>query len=367
MKFCVPCLFGLEGPVSGELRHMGIADVNAENGRVLFTGGAEDMAKANIRLRCGERVLITLGSFEARTFDELFEGVRGLPWEDYIPKDGAFPVKGHSLSSALHSLPDCQKIIKKAVASRLGQKYALERLPETGALYQIQFSIMKDLATLYLDTSGEGLHKRGYRPAHVLAPLRETLAAAMVSIARYSGKGDFADPFCGGGTIAIEAALSAKNRAPGISRGFSAENWTCFPKNVWEDARAGARAAEYGGDYRIYAGDSDPKAVAMARQNAARAGVEDIIEFAVADAAAFKRSTDRGVLVTNPPYGERMLERQEAEALYRAFGAAMSPPRGWQIYIISSHAEFERFFGRRADKKRKLYNGMIKCDLYMYL
>ena len=366
MRFCVPTLFGLEGPVGDELRHMGIADVRPENGRVCFSGTADDLAKASIRLRCGERVLLELGRFRAETFDMLFEGTKALAWEQFIPKDGAFPVKGHSLTSALHSIPDCQRIIKKAVAARLGEKYGSSWLAETGAVYQIQFAIMKDEAVLYLDTSGVGLHKRGYRPAAVAAPLRETLAAAMVGLARYRGKGDFCDPFCGSGTIAIEAALAAKNRAPGISRSFAAEKWPVIPESAWRRARQEALEGEFNGEYSILASDIDPKAIELARKNAERAGVEKLIRFEVADATAFSRKTERGVIVTNPPYGERLMEKQEAERLYQGFGTALRGAENWKLYLLSSHTEFERTFGKQAGKKRKLYNGMIKCDLYMY-
>ncbi len=366
LDLCAPCLFGLEGPVGNELRHMGLDNVRPENGRVRFTGDEAAIARVNLRSRFAERVLIELGRFEAKTFDALFEGTKALPWEQFIPKNGAFPVKGYSLNSALHSVPDCQKIVKKAVVTRLGQRYRLNWLPEDGEKYQIQFSIMQDEAVLYLDTTGTGLHKRGYRPAHVLAPLRETLAAACVDIAGYRGRGDFCDPFCGSGTLAIEAALAAKNRAPGLNRAFSAQSWALCPPAVWEAERENARSREFSGDYHIFASDIDPKAVAMARQNAKRAGVADLIDFSVADARDFSRATERGVIVTNPPYGERMLEKKEAEALYTAFGAAYAKTEHWSLYLICSHPEFETAFGHKADKKRKLYNGMIRCDLFQY-
>ena len=367
-RYCVPCLFGLEGPVADELRRMNLTDVRAEDGRVFFSGTAADCARVNISLRCGERVLLQLGSFRAESFEALFQGVRAIPWEDLLPRDAAFPVTGYSLDSALFSVPDCQRIIKKAVAERLKTRYRLERFPESGAEYKIRFSLRKDQADLFLDTSGTALHKRGYRPAHTEASLRETLAAAMVKLARYRGKGDFCDPFCGSGTIAIEAALAALNRAPGLYRDFAAESWGFMDPALWRDARAAALLAEYTGDYHIVASDIDPRAVEIARENAVRAGVEHIIDFRVADATAFSRETERGVIVTNPPYGERLLDRQQAEALYRGFGGALSAPgmENWDVYLLSSDAEFEKFFGRPADKKRKLYNGMIRCDLYMY-
>jgi putative N6-adenine-specific DNA methylase len=364
---CVPCLLGLEGPIAAELRHMKMENVAAENGRVCFTGGPAAVVRANLGLRIGERVLIELGRFDAPTFDALFEGVKALPWESLLPKNAAFPVKGYSLNSRLFSVSDCQKIIKKAIAERLKQVYGLSWFPEDGPLFQVQFSIMKDVASLCIDTSGEGLHKRGYRPAHNAAPLKETMAAAMVSLAHYRGREDFCDPFCGSGTIPIEAALIAKNRAPGVARSFSAMRWPGFGQKLWDEAREEARAREFSGDYRIFASDIDPKAIELARENARRAGVDDVIRFEVADAARFARRTENGIIVTNPPYGERILEKREAEALYAAFGAAWRASEHWKLYLLSSHTEFERAFGRPADKKRKLYNGMIKCDLFMYL
>lgn len=345
---------------------MDAADVRAENGHVRFSGGAAEMARANLRLRTGERVLLSLGRFPARSFDELFEGVKALPLGDYIPKNGAFPVKGSCLNSQLHSVPDCQKIIKKAAAEALGRKYRCSWLPEDGALYQMQFAIVKDEAEVFLDTSGAPLFKRGYRPGHVAAPLRETLAAAMVGFARYRGRGVLCDPFCGSGTIAIEAALIARNRAPGLLRTFSAQKWDGADRRVWREEAERARALEYSGAYQIFASDIDPKAVALSRENAKRAGVYDDIRFAVADARAFTPPTEHGIVVTNPPYGERMLERQQAEELYAAFGARRDAGEDCAWNIICSHPEFERCFGHRADKKRKLYNGMIQCNLYMF-
>ena len=365
-RMCVPCLLGLEGPIADELRRLDIADVAAENGRVYFSGGDAELARANICLRIGERVLIELGCFESKTFDALFEGTKALPWESIIPSDGAFPVKGYSLNSTLFSVSDCQKIIKKAVVERLKSVYGLEWFPESGALYQIQFSIMKDRVSLCIDSSGDGLHKRGYRPAHNAAPLKETMAAAMVKFSRYRGRDDFCDPFCGSGTIPIEAALIAKNRAPGLNRSFTAQRWQSIPTRVWDDERESARAREYRGNYRIIGSDIDPKALEIARENARRAGVDDVIRFERADAMQFDRQTERGVIVTNPPYGERIMEKQEAEALYRGFGQALGRCANWSLYLLSSHTEFERCFGRQADKKRKLYNGMIKCELFMY-
>ncbi len=365
-QMCVPCLLGLEGPIADELKRLDVQNIAAENGRVYFSGGDAELARANICLRIGERVLVELGSFEARTFDELFEGTKSLAWESLLPRDAAFPVKGFSLNSALFSVSDCQRIIKKSIVERLKSVYALEWFPESGPLFQVQFSIMKDRVSLCIDTSGDGLHKRGYRPAHNAAPLKETMAAAMVKLSRYRGRDDFCDPFCGSGTIPIEAALIAKNRAPGLNRSFTAQQWKIIPSVVWEREREAARAREYHGDSHIVGSDIDPKALSLARENAYRAGVDDVVHFEQADAMTFNRKTERGVIVTNPPYGERILEKEEAEALYRGFGSALRSCPNWQLYLLSSHTEFERCFGKTADKKRKLYNGMIKCDLYMY-
>jgi len=367
MTLTIPCLFGLESIVTDELKRLNLQNIHAENGRVHCQGGALDIARLNINLRCGARVLMELGAFPAKTFEELFEGVRALPWEDYIPSDGEFPVKGYSLNSTLHSIPACQAIVKKAAAKRLGGAYGRELLPETGSRYQIQFSIIKDAATLYLDTSGDGLYKRGYRAHNNGAPLRETLAAALVTLSRYRGKDPFCDPFCGSGTIPIEAALIAKNRAPGLDRRFAAQRWKNLPSDIWTQAAEEAMDKEYHGQYDIWGGDIAPAAVELSRHNAELAGVDDCVRFEVADAGKFHREGEYGQVVCNPPYGERLLEKKEAEAVYRAFGAAVRtlPPK-WRVVVLSSHTEFERCFDRTADRKRKLYNGMIKCDAFLY-
>ena len=366
LTMCCPTLFGLEGIVADELRFGGkLSAVRAENGRVIFEGDENTLAWANLNLRCAERVLIRLGAFPARSFDELFEGVRALPWEQFIPEDGAFPVKGHSLDSALHSIPDCQKIVKKAVVERLHAAYGLSWFAETGARYQIQFAIMHDMAEIYLDTSGAGLHKRGYRANANAAPLRETLAAAMVKLARWRGREPLLDPFCGSGTIEIEAALLAQRSAPGLLRTFDAEKWPCIGAAVWQQARESALdLADGSARFDIVGSDIDPQCVQLSIENARKAGVSGTVFFGCADAA--KRDySGQGVLFANPPYGERLLDVQTAEKLYAAFGRAVgdSPKRQ---YILSSDAMFERCYGKKADKRRKLYNGMLKCDLYMY-
>ena len=366
MEFCVPCLFGLEGIAGDELRRLDLENVRVENGKVLFSGDETALAKSNICLRTGERVLLVLADFEAKTFEQLFQGVYRAPLEDYIPKDGQFPVKGHCLNSQLMSVPDCQAIVKKAASKRLGEKYGMNWLPETGAKFQLQFSLMNDRCVLYLDTSGPGLHKRGYRAVGNDAPLRETLAAAMVMLTRYRGRDFVWDPFCGSGTIPIEAAMIAKNRAPGLKRRFAAESFPWMDEAVWQQVREQAQDREFQGKYRILGSDNDPKCISLSMSNARKAGVADCIEFRDGDATKMSLPTDSGIIICNPPYGQRMMEQQSAQRLYAALGRHLKFSDGWKKYIITSEPEFEHYFGRRADKKRKLYNGMIKCDYYMF-
>ena len=365
-EFAAPTLFGLEGIAGDELRRLNIENVRVENGRVLFSGDENTLARANMNLRTAERVLLVLSEFKATTFEELFQGVYHANLEDYIPKNGAFPVKGHCLSSQLMSVQDCQAIVKKAASKRLGEKYGVSWLPEDGQKYQLQFSIMKDRAVLYLETSGSGLHKRCYRAVGNDAPLRETLAAAMVMLTRYRGREFLWDPFCGSGTIPIEAALIAKNRAPGLNRGFAAEKFAWMDEKIWQAARSEAFDKEFKGDYRILGSDNDPKCVSLAMANARKAGMEKIIEFRDGDATKMSLPAESGILICNPPYGQRMMEQKSAQRLYGELGRHLKFADGWKKYIITSEPEFEHYFGRRADKKRKLYNGMIKCDYYMY-
>ena len=366
-EYAIPCLFGLEGICGEELRRLNMRDVRVENGRVLFSGDASAIARANLNIRTGERVLIVLRTFEAKTFQELFEGVYYTDLHNYIPRDGAFPVKGSCLNSQLMSVPDCQSIIKKAACKHLGTYYGLERLPETGAKYQLQFQIMHDQVTLYLDTTGPGLHKRGYRANANEAPLRETLAAAMVELAKFRGKEFFWDPFCGSGTIPIEAALIARNKAPGMYRRFSGEAFAWLEPKIWGDARTEAKDKEFHGDYKILGSDNDPRCVSLAMANAKKAGVGNISECRDGDATKMSLPCDRGILVCNPPYGQRLMEQSSAQRLYTALGKHLRYADGWRKYIITSEPEFEHYFGMVSDRKRKLYNGMIKCDYYMYL
>ena len=366
LLFAAPCLFGLEGIAGDELRRLNVDNVRVEDRRVLFTGDMNTLAKANICLRTAERVHIVLAQFEAKTFEELFQGVYHANLEDFIPKDGQFPVKGKCLDSQLMSESDCQAIIKKAASRRLGEKYGVSWLPETGVKFQLQFLILKNQVSLYLDTSGAGLHKRGYRAVGNEAPLRETLAAGMIQLTKYRGREFIWDPFCGSGTIPIEAALIAKNRAPGLNRHFAAETYPWVDKQVWEQVRTEAKDREFKGEYRILGSDNDPMCVSLSMSNARKAGVADCITFKDGDATKMSLPTDSGILICNPPYGQRMMEQQGAQRLYAALGRHLKFADGWKKYIITSEPEFEHYFGRRADKKRKLYNGMIKCDYYMY-
>lgn len=366
MTMVIPCLFGLEGLVGDELRRLNLQQVRVEDRRVYFSGSEQDLARANLCCRMGERVMILLGRFEVHSFEDLYQGVKALPLERFIPKDGAFPVKGYSLDSQLHSVPDCQAVAKKAAVDRLGAKYGLLRLPETGAVYQLRFSILKDVCEVFLDTSGVSLHKRGYRAVGNEAPLHETMAAAMVQLSRFRGRDFFWDPFCGSGTIAIEAALIALNRAPGLNRGFAAQQWPVFSPTIWQQARSEAMDREFRGDYHILASDIDPNSMDIALHNARKAGVSQLIRFREGDATKLPLPAASGVIVCNPPYGERMMEQRSAQRLYRDMGRHWRFADGWKQYILSSDPEFEHFFGRQADKKRKLYNGRLQCNVYMY-
>ena len=367
LTFVVPCLLGLEGLIAEELREMEAANVRAENGRVFFEGEFALLARANIRSRFAERVQIVIGQFGAKSFEELFQGTKALPWEDWIDARGAFPVKGYSLNSALFSVSDCQAIIKKAVVERLKQKYKLEWFEESGAVHQIQFSIMKDQVLLALDTSGAGLHKRGYRLQAGGAPLKETLAAALCRISRLRPWHTLYDPLCGSGTILIEGALMARNIAPGVNRNFSAERWAQIPREIWQAERALARGlASPAPEFHAFGSDLDAASLELARENARRAGVADCVEFRQADVKEFKHPTEHGTLVANPPYGERLGDVQQAEALIADMGRVFIPRRGWSYTVISPAEDFERLFNRKADARRKLYNGMMKCQAYMF-
>lgn len=361
------CLFGLERLLGEEIEALGYKRIETIDGRVIFAADLAGIARCNINLRFAERVYIRLGTFRADSFNNLFEGVRALPWERWIGKTDAFPVKGHSIKSALTSIPDCQKIVKKAVCKRLESTYGIERFEETGTLYQIEFFILNDMASLMIDTSGTPLHKRGYRPESVDAPLRETLAAALVSLSRPRENVELIDPFCGSGTIAIEAALMMTNTAPGLRRSFASEKFSAIPKDVWGNARAEAYAAITPDTaFRATATDIDPEAVKIAKDNIERAGMTKYIDCYVKDALTLTNDGRRATIVCNPPYGERIFTPEQTEKLYIDMGKCFAKLAPWQIYIITSNEEFERLYGRKADKVRKLYNGMIKCSYYQY-
>ena len=366
MTLTVPCLFGLESLVADEMRRLDLKNVRAENGRVHCEGTLADIARLNINLRCGARVLMELGSFPARDFEALFQGVYALPWEDYIPRDGEFPVKGYSLNSQLHSVPACQAIVKKAAVTRLGEKYGLGWMPETGETYQLRFSIMKDHVELFLDTSGVSLHKRGYRRNAMEAPIRETLAATIADLGRVRRDSLVEDPFCGSGTLLIEAAQKAMNIAPGLKRRFAAERYSFVPAAVWAEQRQKALAeSKLDVGFEAFGYDIDPAAVALANANAKLAGVEKRCHFEVADVADFAAKQE-AIVLTNPPYGERMSTIEGAAKLARTLGRQMEANPCAGVYAITADMDFEAHYGKRANKRRKMYNGMIPCQLYMY-
>lgn len=369
MKFrmAAPCHFGLEKTLSFEVKRIGGEDIEVTDGHVYFTGDALVCAKANVFLSVAERVSVVLGRFGAETFDELFEGIRRLELAEFIGANDAFPNSGHSLNSKLTSVPACQKIVKKAMAVNLGAAYGVNRLPETGAACRIRFSIMKNVCTLTLDTSGEGLHKRGYREVGNAAPIRETLAAGIVDLARVRGNDTVCDPFCGSGTLLIESALRALNIAPGVGRRFAGEHMKFLPQSVWRTAREEARSLESRRtDFRAIGYDADPECVKLTLDNARKAGVADFVSAKRRDIRDWESGGEALKILTNPPYGERMLDMEQARALYRTMGEKMLPLGLDQLYVITPDEEFESFFGKKADKNRKLYNGMIKCRLYSY-
>lgn len=372
MDFVATCLFGLEKFVGEDIDRLGYKRIETIDGRVTFTAPDEKagdcVADCNVFFRYAERVLIKLGDFTALTFEDLYQGTKALPWEKFIGRNDAFPVKGHSIKSKLFSIPDCQKIIKKAVIDRLSNVYKMKQFPENGIKYQIEFFILNNKAALMIDTTGETLHKRGYRKEENLAPLRETLAAAMVTLSRPRENVILVDPMCGSGTIAIEAALLVTNTAPGLNRSFAAEQFPFVHKASWQNAREKARTAVTPPYTEIFGYDIDPKCVEISKNNASRAGM-DFIHFAVRDIKNFEPPYPdaRGTIVTNPPYGERMGDQMSARELAKLMGEKFLEkiPR-WQKYIISADEEFEKYYGKRADKVRKLYNGMIKCGFYQY-
>ncbi len=359
--------FGLESVVAEEVKRLGYTDVKVENGKVMFWADISAIARANLWLRTADRVRVKIGEFRATTFDELFEQTKALPWADWIPLNGNFPVEGKSVKSTLFSISDCQAIVKKAVVESMKKVYKQEWFTEDGPLYKIEVALLKDIATLTIDTSGSGLHKRGYRERIGAAPLKETMAAALILLSRWKPDRVLIDPFCGSGTIPIEAALIGQNIAPGMNREFASESWPVIPKAAWREARAETHdLAQYDRKLEIVGTDIDEEVLKVARQNAIEAGVDEQIHFQRMAVSELRSKKKYGYIISNPPYGERLSERKEVEQLYRQMGQVFRALDTWSYYIITSDEQFETFFGKTASKKRKLYNGNIKIDYYQF-
>ncbi len=359
--------FGLEAVVAREVKELGYEDLMVEDARVTFAADEAAICKANLWLRTADRVLLKMGEFEALTFDQLFEKTRALPWTDWIPENAAFPVNGKSVKSQLHSVSDCQAIVKKAIVEKMKQRYKKDWFAETGPRYAVEVALLKDTATLTIDTSGAGLHKRGYRKLGSQAPLKETLAAAMVLLSRWRPERALLDPFCGSGTIPIEAALIGMNRAPGLSRSFAAEKWPSIPAALWHEAREEAVGlADCAQPLHIIGSDIDGAVLNLARYHAGQAGVAEKVFFQKLPVAGVRSRHRYGHLICNPPYGERLGDLKQAEELYREMGKTFKSLDTWSFYILAAHPRFERLFGGKPDRKRKLYNGRIQCNYYQY-
>ncbi|NBI07433.1 THUMP domain-containing class I SAM-dependent RNA methyltransferase [Senegalia massiliensis] len=367
IKLIATATFGLEAIVKREVESLGFKDIEVENGKVIFSAKLEDIPKANLWLRTADRVLLLVGEFKALSFEELFENTKKLPWGDLISRDGEFTVTGKSIKSKLYSVPDCQSIVKKAIVEKMKEKYRTDWFSETGAKYTVQVALLKDIATLTIDTSGVGLHKRGYRKEAMEAPLKETLAAALVQLSFWSHDRVLLDPFCGSGTIPIEAAMIGRNIAPGLNRKFASEDWDIIPDGAFKKERIEAfKSIKHDRDLKIYASDMDKKAIDIAKDNAFKAGVDDSIDFKVRKFSTINIKNKFGVVITNPPYGERLGDKKEVEELYKDMGKEFKNLRTWSKYIITSDENFEKLYGKKASKKRKLYNGRIKVDYYQY-
>jgi len=359
--------FGLEAVVANELKKLGYENLIVENGRVSFHADLAAIARCNLWLRSADRVLLKIGEFEAHSFEELFEKTKSLPWADWIPETGEFPVEGKSIQSQLFSVSDCQAIVKKAIVEKMKMKYPVKWFKETGPRYRIQVALLKNRATLTMDTCGAGLHKRGYRKLAAEAPIKETLAAAMIYLSRWRADRALIDPCCGSGTIPIEAGLIGRNIAPGLIRDFAAEKWPQLPPKIWQRAREEARdSILHQQALGIFGFDIDGKALDLARYHANQAGLGKLVSFQRQPVSDLRSQYHYGYLITNPPYGERLSEKAEVEQLYRQMGMACKNLDTWSFYIITSHPFFERYFNRQADKKRKLYNGRIQCNYYQF-
>ncbi len=369
IQIIVTTAFGLESLVARELRALGYDGLTVYNGGVTFKADAAAVTRCNLWLRTADRVQVCVGRFNAFTFEELFEKTKALPWQDWIPEDGEFPVIGKSVHSQLFSVSDCQAIVKKAIVEKLKQHYHVQWFEETGAYYRIQVALLKNEVTLTIDTSGNGLNKRGYRQLTAAAPLKETLAAAMIQISRWKPDRALIDPFCGSGTIPIEAALIGRNIAPGINRDFAAEKWPVIPGKCWTRAREEAfDSIIHEQPLGIFGFDIDPEVLSLARYHAKKAGfgLERDLNFQQQDVRQLRSRYQYGYLISNPPYGERLMDKRAAEALYESLPAVFAELNTWSVYLICSHPEFEKFIGRKADKRRKLYNGRILCQYYQF-
>jgi putative N6-adenine-specific DNA methylase len=358
--------FGLESVVTRELKGLGYGDFSVENGRVSFKGDERDIARCNIWLRTADRVLIEVARFKAIDFEDLFQGTLKVPWEDIVPSDGKMHITGKTARSKLFSLSACQSVVKRAVIEAMKRKYGPVNFPETGSVYKIEVSLIKDVASLTIDTTGPGLHKRGYRQDAGEAPLRETLAAGIVLLSGWKPDRILADPLCGSGTIAIEAALIGKNIAPGLKRSFVSETWWQIPEQIWSSVRDEAREQISDVSFQVLASDSDALVLRKARGNAERAGVSDLIAFQKLSVEEFRSRKKYGYIICNPPYGERLGDEYEIEKLNRGIGETFSQLDTWSFFILTAHPGFERSFGKKATRNRKLYNGMIQCYLYEY-
>jgi len=359
--------FGLESIVADEVKKLGYTDLKVDNGKVEFTADISAIARCNLWLRTADRVRLKIAEFKAITFEELFEKTKALPWTDWISENGEFPVDGKSVKSTLFSISDCQAIVKKAIVESMKKTYKTEWFKEDGPVTKIEVALLKDIVTLTIDTSGPGLHKRGYRDWIGTAPLKETMASALIMLSRWVPERPLIDPFCGSGTIPIEAALIGQNVAPGMNREFVSEKWPFIPKQVWRDARAETHdLTRYDKKLSIIGTDIDKSVIELACRNAYEAGVDQEISFKQMPLGNFSTDEEYGVLICNPPYGERLSEREEVEALYRQMGKKFLINDTWSYFVLTAHEGFETLFGKKATKKRKLYNGNIKVDYYQY-
>lgn len=367
LRLAATTAFGIEAVTAQEIKDLGYENVVTENGRVFFDADLEGLIRANLWLRTADRIYLVMGDFTAKTFEELFDRIHALPWEKWIEPDAKFPVDAKSVKSTLYSLSDIQRIAKKAVVKRLSAHFARDWFPETGVTHRLVVSILKDRAVVLMDTSGEALHRRGYRAKGNIAPLKETLAAALVLVSRWKPSIQLVDPLCGTGTILIEAALIGRNIAPGLNRKFDCETWRQIPQDVVKRVRKEAYAAmDYEKELQLEGYDLDSRAIRIARENAELAGVEDTIHFQERDVKDFSTSKKYGYIITNPPYGERIGEVEAVRELYRTMGRVLNPLDTWSKYIITSMEQFEQDFGQKATKNRKLYNGRIKTYFYQY-